>query len=265
MGMGFTLVELSIVLVIIGLIIGGVLVGRDLIKAAEIRSTISQIEKFNAATNTFRVKYNALPGDMLYNQASAFGFWAFSGVTAGTAGYGDGNGIIYNAAATCNQEGNVFWRHLTDANLVSGAYSNFSGALDASAAYVSNDTTNVGLHFPKAPIGSTAFYMAYNKTITGLGAVNVFWLTKILNISAGECTYYDDLGIPPLQAYTVDSKIDDGMPNRGTVRQTGANYTASATSGKCYYGGSGATDIAATYNTATGGDVASCAMVFKFQ
>ncbi len=46
---GFTLIELSIVLVIIGLIIGGVLVGKDLIKAAEIRATISQINKYNHA------------------------------------------------------------------------------------------------------------------------------------------------------------------------------------------------------------------------
>lgn len=42
---GFTLIELSIVLVIIGLIVGGVLVGRDLIKAAEVRAQVSQIEK----------------------------------------------------------------------------------------------------------------------------------------------------------------------------------------------------------------------------
>ena len=48
---GFTLVELSIVLVIIGLIIGGVVVGRDLIDAATIRAQISQIEKYNTAVN----------------------------------------------------------------------------------------------------------------------------------------------------------------------------------------------------------------------
>ena len=60
---GFTLIELSIVLVIIGLIVGGVLVGQDLIKAAEIRATVSQVEGYNSAVNTFRLKYNGLPGD----------------------------------------------------------------------------------------------------------------------------------------------------------------------------------------------------------
>lgn len=49
---GFTLIELSIVLVIIGLIVGGILVGRELISAAEIRATVSQIEKYNTSVNT---------------------------------------------------------------------------------------------------------------------------------------------------------------------------------------------------------------------
>ena len=53
----FTLIEMSIVLVIIGLIVGGVLVGQDLIRAAYVRAQVSQIEKFNTALNTFYGKY----------------------------------------------------------------------------------------------------------------------------------------------------------------------------------------------------------------
>ena len=77
---GFTLVELSIVLVIIGLIAGGVLVGRDLIEAAAIRQQITQVERFKTAVQTFRTKYNGLPGDLeshrchrlrLYSRAAA--------------------------------------------------------------------------------------------------------------------------------------------------------------------------------------------------
>lgn len=73
---GFTLVELSIVLVIIGLVAGGVLVGRDLIAAATIRSTISQIEKYKTAVNTFRGKYGYLPGDIPADQAAQTGLAA---------------------------------------------------------------------------------------------------------------------------------------------------------------------------------------------
>ena len=73
---GFTLIELSIVLVIIGLIIGGVLVGRDLISAAGVRAQISQIEKYQSAVNTFRGKYGYLPGDISDPTAQQYGFAA---------------------------------------------------------------------------------------------------------------------------------------------------------------------------------------------
>ena len=75
---GFTLIELSIVLVIIGLIVGGVLVGRDMIQAATIRAQVAQIEKYNAAVNTFRLKYNGLPGDMLPAVAATFGMFTLN-------------------------------------------------------------------------------------------------------------------------------------------------------------------------------------------
>src|ERR1700709_989380 len=73
---GFTLIELSIVLVIIGLIVGGVLVGRDLINAAQLRAAISQIERYQTAVNTFRAKYGAIPGDMPDPAAMSCGFQA---------------------------------------------------------------------------------------------------------------------------------------------------------------------------------------------
>src|SRR5579884_171721 len=87
---GFTLIEISIVLVIIGLIVGGVLVGQDLIRSAQVRATIAQIEKFNTAANTFKGKYGALPGDMAAATAAQLGFAA----RGPRAGEGDGNGVI---------------------------------------------------------------------------------------------------------------------------------------------------------------------------
>ena len=71
---GFTIIELSIVLVIIGLLAGGILLGRDLIEAARIRAQGSQIESYEMAINTFRLKYNMLPGDLTSTQASMLGF-----------------------------------------------------------------------------------------------------------------------------------------------------------------------------------------------
>ena len=80
---GFTLIELSIVLVIIGLIVGGVLVGQELIRAAGIRATISQVEQYQTAANTFFDKFGALPGDITPAAVTAFGF-ATSPTRAGT-------------------------------------------------------------------------------------------------------------------------------------------------------------------------------------
>jgi prepilin-type N-terminal cleavage/methylation domain-containing protein len=71
---GFTLIEMAIVIVIIGLLIGGVLVGRDMISAAEVRAQVLQIEKYNTAANVFREKYACLPGDC--KNATNFGFKA---------------------------------------------------------------------------------------------------------------------------------------------------------------------------------------------
>ncbi|HIL28602.1 MAG TPA: prepilin-type N-terminal cleavage/methylation domain-containing protein, partial [Micavibrio sp.] len=61
---GFTLVELAVVMIIIGLLIGGVLKGQELIANAQIASTVAGIKGIDAATSTFNDTYNAFPGDM---------------------------------------------------------------------------------------------------------------------------------------------------------------------------------------------------------
>src|SRR4051812_44105300 len=112
---GFTLIELSIVLVIIGLVVGGVLVGQDLIKSAGIRSQISQLEKYDTAIQTFRTKYNALPGDIPAAAAARFGMQARSGA----AFHGDGDGTLESCSSFSSIAGFsgcetvLFWRDLS--------------------------------------------------------------------------------------------------------------------------------------------------------
>jgi prepilin-type N-terminal cleavage/methylation domain-containing protein len=249
---GFTLVELSIVLVIIGLIVASVLVGQDLIRQAELRASITQYEQFNAAANTFRTKYGQLPGD-IYN-GSTF----FSG-----ASNGDGNGLIGSSAssaatATMATETLYFWDHLDAgaAALIPGTYT--------------VGTASLGITFPKAKIGQG--WGVYSNSVASninyyiLGASNnnsaVYAVTNVLN---------------PLDARSIDLKVDDGLPLVGhtQARATGAGdpeaggpftaltFTATAgTTTACVLGSGGAYGAANrggyTYNVQNA--VVTCAL-----
>lgn len=121
---GFSLVELSVVLVILGLLVGGILAGQSLIHAAELRSINANAQKFITATHAFRDKYMALPGDM----PNATAFWGAINATPATCAAtnlytgnatcdGDGNGLIENFEAS-----KFFWSQLTLAGLLEGKY-----------------------------------------------------------------------------------------------------------------------------------------------
>src|SRR6185369_13916635 len=99
---GFTLIELAIVLVIIGLLVGGVLVGRDLIYLAQIRAQVTQIEKYTAGVMAFRLKSACLPGDCA--KANSNGIGTAGGYGADGNGNGDINGLT---------EAGNFWYHLS--------------------------------------------------------------------------------------------------------------------------------------------------------
>jgi prepilin-type N-terminal cleavage/methylation domain-containing protein len=123
---GFTLIELSIVLVIIGLLVGGLLVGRDLIKAAEIRSSLSQLEQFQSAVGAFRLKYNCRPGDCP-NATTQYSFAPMTGWCNNFGSNGDGNGIIgpsdsylFGTGQANQTEKMLFWWHLNQARLLAG-------------------------------------------------------------------------------------------------------------------------------------------------
>jgi prepilin-type N-terminal cleavage/methylation domain-containing protein len=76
---GFTLIEISIVLVIVGLIIGGIIIGRDMIRSAAVRAGTSQITQYNTEVRTFQLKFNGMPGDLTPQQAARFGFLVLQG------------------------------------------------------------------------------------------------------------------------------------------------------------------------------------------
>ena len=253
---GFTLIELSIVLVIIGLIVGGVLVGQDLINAAGIRATISQIEKYNAAANTFRGKYGYLPGDIPNPVAGQYGFSAGTG-----AGQGDGNGVLEGKftggqGALCG-EPQMFWPDLSFANMVDGGFSNNQIAC---GSFTLTQLQIIG-YLPTAKIGQGSYIyvwsggwglLAMHNFGTPNDRTNYFGLSGVIGTSGIPGYGGEPFATPSLtvqQAYNIDSKMDDGLPQTGRVL---ALYPGMENTGYGGWAAGGATDP--TYGTNAWGD-----------
>jgi prepilin-type N-terminal cleavage/methylation domain-containing protein len=288
---GFTLIELSIVLVIIGLLVGGILVGRDLIKAAEIRAQISQIEKYNTAVRTFQLKYGYLAGDIPATQATAFGFNAAM-PRAGTIGEGDGNGILEGKIgcgvggvrkSTLNGETVWFWVDLSaNSGLISPTLNSASATPSVAA------TTNIPSILPPAKVGNGNYVSVFSKD----GDNNYFMIVKLPGLDGCGSTSSTSLALTPEQAYSIDSKIDDGLPQTGVVKANYLSYTVGGVfNGEPYFWwaagggvegatGTGATPASATtcfdngnvggavqkYSVGTnGGNGLNCALSFQFQ
>lgn len=256
---GFTLVELAIVLVIIGLIIGGVLVGQDMIKSAEIRATINQWSSYSAAVNVFNDKYAYIPGDI--NQARALEFGLYNRTAVAAPGNGDGNGMLQACAQTAAAgllagcETTVFWRDLNTTGLVDGYFQTAGNALAA--------VTSVALItvFPETKIGRGNFWTVFSAEganwyeiagITAVSAAGAYTLTNALN---------------PFEAYNIDRKTDDGRPLTGATRALSsvsvintAAVAAAAAAGVCVENAGG------TYNQATEAyaNTAACQLRMRF-
>jgi len=260
---GFTLIELSIVLVIIGLIVGGVLVGQDLIKAAEIRATVSQIEKYNSAINTFRNKYNGIPGDLAGSQASAFGLYYFT-TTMNSAGFGDGNGLIEGGGSGKEAfigEPPMFFLHLSQANLIDGMY----GAGGANVTLASA-TTSGGSGIANLSAGTTAATVMQVLppaklgrgnyiTVGSTGGYNFFMIAGVSVISQAGAYSAANNYLTPLEAYNMDKKVDDGQPGSGSVQAADGSSTnidnAASTTANAF--------INAGQTSGTGFPIAGCA------
>jgi prepilin-type N-terminal cleavage/methylation domain-containing protein len=103
---GFTLVEISVALVVIGLVIIGILAGQDLIRQYKVRKIISKYDDYIGAISAFHIKFNALAGD--FKRASNYWPAAFNG---------NGDGLIDQV-----EEPFYIWQHLALAEVITGSY-----------------------------------------------------------------------------------------------------------------------------------------------
>ena len=223
---GFTLVELAIVMVIIGLLIGGVLKGQELITNARITSTIANIKSISAAINTFQDKFSGLPGDIA-NPGTRLA--ACTG-TCATAGNADGQiSGVPGAAPAIGVEGVVGFAQLAAADLISGSSSS-SGTLIEVMPEINTGGGQSGFMW----LGSTDATGAATNNLQPLAANTAY---AAIGTNAAVSGTSGSMNITSLAQ--IDRKIDDGVPLVGSVHAVTSTGTT---------GGISAADVAAVYN-----------------
>jgi prepilin-type N-terminal cleavage/methylation domain-containing protein len=253
----FSLVELSIVLVILGLLTGGILTGQSLIKAAELRAVPTEAEQFAAAVNTFKGKYFGLPGDI----TNATSFWgdnnthcADGAITNGTPGTcnGDGDGAIEVAGANAEGEIFMFWNQLALAGLINGQFSGIAGT-------GSGFDSDAGVNAPASKLSSGIWAVFYHSGDHGIFFRDVSGLSSNdLMVGADTGTVYPENPLlRPEDAWNIDKKMDDGQPGRGKVQ--GGHWSDDCSSAND--GSSATNDYDASYRL-TDSSV-QCALLFK--
>lgn len=248
---GFSLVELSIVLVILGLLTGGILGGQALIRAAELRAVSTEASRYVSAAQSFRGKYFALPGDMT-NAQSFWGTKANCGAAApGSTGTcnGDGDGFVDSPATGAAQTGEnfMFWQQLGYAGMIEGSYTGIAGAADI------NDY-DFGTNAPRSRLSSGGWQAGARTSLVTGSVTNFdgFWRNWIYIVGDGNGT-----GLPlfkPEESWNIDTKMDDGKPGTGKVVSRWDGCTNAANSA----------DFAATYLLSTATQVCDVRLIEAF-
>lgn len=218
----FTLVELAIVIVIIGLLVGGVLAGQELVNQAKIQAQVKQLEDFNTAALTFKAKYNLVPGDSTSAEASRFNI-------SGGASLG-GNGVLDDTSGafpniTAYQEPRFFFQNLYEKKLIKDFLK-----------HTSNDYS-IGSTWPAAKIGEGG--VAAFSHIDGI----YYFLGPTIKNDSSNAYYFSTSSPQPslttASAFGLDKKLDDGIPSTGIIRAvivtnlTATNFSNDAALGSC--------------------------------
>jgi prepilin-type N-terminal cleavage/methylation domain-containing protein len=200
---GFSLVEIAIVLLIIGLLMGGALKGQEMISQARIRNIVNDLTGIATALYAYQDRYRKLPGD----DERAEGRW-----TAAATKQGDGNGVVGDSgnatavdcalAANAGSENCRFWQHLRLAGLLTG---------DAASLLPPTHAAGGHIHVQSGALGIAGLVVCAD-------------------------------GLSGKLADAVDAQIDDGKPGSGQVRATtDASKLATATDPTAAYVDDGAT------------------------
>ena len=220
----FSLVELSIVLVILGLLVGGILAGQSLIRASQLRAVSTEFNFYTTALMSFRDKYLNWPGDM----PNATAFW-------GAANNGNGKGdscfslnVSTLGGKTCNGTGDGYisdpggvsanyvggetfhaFVQMANAGLINGTYTGV-------AATTSPSSRVPGLNMPASKIPNQGISIQNDPTpdtnyfFSNITSLSVYYLSL-------SRAYNGSTELKPEEAWNIDTKMDDGKPALGRM------------------------------------------------
>lgn len=183
---GFTLIELSVVIVIIGLIVAGIVAGQSMVHQAQLRAELGKISSWRVAINAFKLQYNGYPGDL----SNASDYWS------GAVG-GNGNGSV-----THTTEGVYAFHHLSEAGLVEESYTSLG-------------SFSPGNNLPETMWngGNSAKGCYVIGQMNGAGAL---WTMQ--GIMFGDTDRCQNALVPVVDAVAIETKLDDGFKRTGIVR-----------------------------------------------
>lgn len=201
---GYTLLELSVVILIAGLIAGGIFVGKNLLQSAKLRQLTTDLQDMESAVHLYEDRYNALPGD----HSTATDYWGAA------TGNGNGDGYVFDhggAGDAADEDGKAI-QHMALAKLLSFPVpTSFWPQVP-------------GVNFPAGPFDAQGYRLQSWPWSTG--TMDGLWGKTGVSIVVG--TSLDSWDIysgfmTPQQAWNIDKKIDDGIPTQGQLFGAGTN------------------------------------------
>jgi len=232
---GFSLVELAIVLVVVGLLVSGTMIGINLMEQAKVKAVIDEFRQMDEAVAIFEEKYYGLPGDL----PAARDYWPDCDATPANCN-GNGDSRIDPS------ERYRAMQQLGDAGLIPGQYTGTGGA-----------NCEVGVNVPQSKYDTAGLALGFVDAATSY--TTAFWGGD----SEGNSIFHGRCGdtsrapvMPPEHALQIDEKMDDGQPGTGNIQ--GNNNTAT-TAADCYTAGT----PAAAYRITNAGPVCSIHYIMR--
>ncbi len=219
---GFSLVEMAIVIVIIGLLAGGIITGRHLIHSSDLQEVMSDMNNYSSIIATFQDTYYALPGDM----TDATAQWGAADavpatcITTPSTGKetcnGNGDGKIDDMATASSDDYEQFraWQQLVSAGLMEDRLTGVAGSGGSNHAVP-------GTNVPESSFNGGGFAIFYGGQRTGDSNLFDGFYTHIIMFGAPSTTSYPNNALLMTEEiYTIDRKMDDEKPGSGTIRST---------------------------------------------